>query len=218
MKHLIGIAFCSFLLLAGCRSSYITSSWKAKDPLHKKFNKILVLGLIHDNERELQENMENHLAGDLTGLGYTTVTSLEEYGPKAFAGLSREQALAKLKSSHIDAVLTIVLLNKKMEKQFVPNKESSRPNGYFQNMFWEYLDNTRTRVFEPGYYFDNTEYFWESNFYELNNPSWLYSVKTTSFNPVNTQKLAHQYGRIIVKDMIRKNIVKKNPDPVKKGF
>lgn len=215
---MIWIMLAGVFLLAGCRSSSLTSSWKSKDPRGKNFRKILVLGLIHDNDRQLQENMEKHLAGDLTSLGYTVITSLEEFGPKAFWGLSEKDALAKLKSSEVDAVMTIVLLNKKMEKGFLPNRQNSRPSGYFQNLFWEYLDNTSQRVFEPGYYFENTEYFWESNFYELGNRSLVYSARTTSFNPANTEKLAHQYGKIIARNMIRKNIVKKDLGPVKKGF
>ncbi len=217
MKRVIGILLC-ILLLAGCRSSYITSSWKNKSTATKSFTKILVLGIVRDSDRELQRNMEKHLAGDLAGLGYTAVTSIEEYGLKAFAGLTAKEMLAKLKSSHVNAVLTIVLLNKKMENQFISPRESSRPSGYFQNLFWEYFDNTSTRVFEPGYYIGNTEYFWESKLYGLDKPSLLYSAKTTSFNPASTEKLAHQYGRIIVRDMTRKKLFKKGYSPPKKGF
>ncbi len=171
MKQLKWIIVGSFALLTACKSSHITSSWKAKDLTGKKYNKILVLGLIREREddRCLQEKMENHLADDLRKLGYIVLTSLEEYGPKAFDGLSEKEALARLKTSGVDAVLTIVLLNKKMEKEFVPTNPRFNGNNSLQNRYqahlWNYYGAIKNRVFEPGYYVDNTEYCWESNLY-----------------------------------------------------
>lgn len=84
MKKLVGIASILFLLVAGCTTSKITSTWKAENTVFQNYNKILVLGLIRESDRTLQENMENHFVGDLSNLGYNVVSSLKEYGPKCF--------------------------------------------------------------------------------------------------------------------------------------
>jgi len=112
MKKIKGISLALLVIIAGCTSSKITSTWKAENIDTQKYNKVLVLGLIREFDRTIQENMENHLVGDLKDLGYNAVSSLQEYGPKAFDKMDEEAALHKLKNSGIDAVITIVLLNK----------------------------------------------------------------------------------------------------------
>jgi hypothetical protein len=218
MKKVLQLLPVCILLFAACNPSKITSSYKPQSPDQKEFYKVLVLGLGKDSDLQLQAKMENHLAGDLRQLGYTAITSLEEYGPRAFKDLTEEQALIKLKNSNVDAIITIVLLNKKVEKQFVPTHERWASELQYRNLFWDYYGAMNNRVFEPGYYFDNTEYYWESNLFEMKKRSLVYSVKTTSFNPNNTEALAHQYGKMIVKNMKRNRVITRDTQPAKKGF
>ncbi len=199
MKKIKWLAFTLVLIAMGCSSSKITTSWKAENITPQKFNKVLVLGLIKENDRSMQEKMENHFVGDLQQLGYNAVSSLQEFGPKVFDKMEETAAIAKLKNSGIDAVLTIVLLNKEKERQYIP------PN-YF-NRFWGYSYNWYQRIYEPGYYVTSTKYFWESNFYEMAAQKLLYSVQTKSFDPANAESLGHEYGRMIVKNMVKKNVL-----------
>jgi hypothetical protein len=218
MKRSLSIAIITLSLLSACSSSKITSTFKSNEAGTARFSKILVLGLMNDKDRSLQTSMENHMAGDLRALGYDVITSFETYGPKAFSGLSEEQALAKLKSKDVEAVVTIVLLDKKKEKLFVPVSPRQKMMTGYNRSFWGYYSTTSNKVMEPGYYVDNIEYYWESNLYELKDQSLLYSVRTTSFNPSTVESLAHQYGKMIVKSMRNKRVVTQDPQPVKKGF
>ena len=127
MKHRYRIAIVAWILLAGCSTSRITSSWKAENIQPKEYNKILVLGLVNDPDRSLREKMEEHLVGDLKALGYNAVCSCDEFNPKAFENMSEKQALDKLNNSGIDAVLTIVLLNKSKEGYYVPGRIQNSP-------------------------------------------------------------------------------------------
>jgi hypothetical protein len=63
------------------------------------------------------------------------------------------------------------------------------------------------RVYAPGYYAINTKYFWESNFYSLEGRQLLYSAQSQSFDPVSAQALGHEYGQMIARDMVKKNIL-----------
>lgn len=219
MKNLKWLLLGAFAILAGCKSSYVTSSWKAKEIEVKRYNKVLVLGLIKEDDRRLQEKMEEHLAGDLRSLGYNAVTSLQTFGPKAFDNLSEKEALDKLNSSELDAVITIVLLNKQLEQEFIPNNPvPQRQTFYYRGRFWNYYGAVRNQVFIPGYYVENTKYFWESNLYQLDAQSLVYSVQTQSFNPNTAESLGHEYGRMIVKDMVNKNVLKNQTNVVLKGF
>ncbi len=199
MKKIKWVTFAIALIAMGCNSSKITTSWKATNAVMQKYNKVLVLGLIKENDRSIQEKMEKHFAGDLQELGYNAVSSLKEYGPKAFDKMEEVAAIEKLKNSGVDAVLTIVLLDKEKERQYIP------PN-YF-NRFWEYSYSRYQRIYEPGYYVTSTRYYWESNFYEMGTQKLLYSVQTKSFDPANAESMGHEYGRMIVKNMVKKNIL-----------
>ena len=207
MKKLIWVFFALILMTTGCKTSRITSSWKADTAVIPKYNKVLVLGLIKDNDRRMQENMENHFVGDLKGLGYNAVSSLQEYGPKAFDQMEEQAAIEKLRNSGVDAVITIVLLDKKKERRYVPGNLYFSPYGYYYNRFWGYRTVLSHRIYEPGYYITDTKYFWESNLYDMSTQKLVYSVQTRSFDPATSESMGHEYGRLIVKNMEKENIL-----------
>jgi hypothetical protein len=174
----------------------------------------MVLGLIHEADRNLREDMESHLMNDLKDLGYDALSSYKEYGPKAFEKLGETEALVKLQNSGVDAVVTIVLLDKEKERRYVPERMFYSPYGYYYNRFWGYRSALYVRIYQPGYYVTNTKYFWESNLYDMQTQKLVYSVQTQSFDPDDTDLLAHGYGRLIVKQMAKENII---PDKNPKG-
>jgi hypothetical protein len=203
---------------AGCSTSKVTSSWKANDITSQKYNKIMVLGLTREADRTIQENMETHIVDDLKNLGYNAVSSLKEYGPKAFDKMDEEVAIDKLKNSGVDAVLTIVLLDKEKEKRYVPGDIYYSPYGYYQNRFWRYRALLYYRIYEPGYYVTDTRYFWESNLYKMDDQKLIYSVQTQSFSPANMETMAHEYGKMIVKNMVKENVLQQQGVTVAKPF
>ena len=189
----------ALLFVTACSSSKITSSWKAANLQPKHYSKILVLGLIKDSDRSLQEKMETHLVDDLKSKGYNAVSSLQEFGPKAFSNTTEAEAIARLKQSNIDAVVTIVLLDKQKERNYVPGRMYYSPYVMYYNRFWPYYGTLNYRIYEPGYYVTDTKYFWESNVYDVSTQSLLYSVQTKSFDPANSESLGHAYGKLIIK-------------------
>ena len=205
-------------MAAGCTTSKITTSWKAENTVPQKYNKILVLGLIREADRTLQENMENHFVGDLKELGYNVVSSLKEYGPKAFDKMDEEAALSKLKNSAVDAVITIVLLDKEKERKYVPGNMYYSPYGYYYNRFWGYRSTLYRRIYEPEYYVTNTKYFWESNLYVMSTQKLVYSVQTQSFDPANSESMGHEYGQMIVKNMVKQNVLQNQGNLTIKPF
>lgn len=195
------------LLITGCATSKITTFWKAPNVVSPNYQKIMVLGLIRTADRSIQENMENHLVGDLRDMGYQAISSLQEYGPKAFDKMDEVNALNQLKTSGVDAVLTIVLLKKQKEKSYVPGHIYYQPYGYSYNRFWTYRTALIGQIYEPGYYVTNTRYFWESNLYDMQTQKLVYSVQTQSFNPSNSASLGHEYGQLIIKNMVQQNVL-----------
>jgi hypothetical protein len=203
MKKLKNIILLLTLIsFIACSTSKITHSWKAQESPLKNYNKILVLGFIRNDDRSVEEKMENHFVGDLQTLGYNAVSSLKEYGPKVFDKIAEEEGIAKLKNSGFDAVITIVLLKKEKERKYIPPS--------YNNRMWSYRYNIYNLIYEPGYYVTDTNYFWETNFYDMTTQKLIYSVQTQSFNPADAESLGHEYGKMIVKNMVNQDILKQH--------
>lgn len=109
-------------------------------------------------------------------------------------------------------MLSIVLLNKEKEEKYYPGGYFNQPANNYGN-FDRYYSNVYERVLTPGYYVKTTNYYWESNLFEIPADKLVYSVHTKSFDPYTTDLLAHENGLLIIKDMVKKKIIKKPLPP-----
>jgi hypothetical protein len=210
MKRSKYIMLVCIALLAGCGSTEITSSWKAENAQIKEYNKILVIGIMSDSNRDLRQNMEKDLVQDLKAKGLNAVSAFDEFGPVAFKRMSEQQVNDQIKKKGYDGVITISLLNKKKEKSYVPGSVFYTPFAYNYSYFWGYYSDMYDRVYEPGYYETGTDYLWESNLYDLSNGKIIYSVQSKSFDPANAQALGKDYGKSIVKDLVKNGLLMKS--------
>lgn len=218
MKSIYRMSFVLLIVFGGCATSKISTLWKAENIDPHNYNRVLVLALIQEKDRSIQENMENHLVGDLMDLGYDARSALQEYGPKAFEKMNEDSAVAKLKAGGTDAVITIVLLDKEKERRYVPVNLYYSPFGYYYYQFGPYRMALYRRINEPGYYVTDTRYFWESNLYDMKTQKLEYSVQTQSFDHSNTAVMAHEFGQLIVKNMLANNVLEKKDNTPKRGF
>lgn len=194
-------------ILDACSSSRISHSWK-KEVLIHSFNHIVVIAIVRQDNHALRSNMETHLVSDLRASGIDAVSVMELSGPKALEGKTESEVLDKIKQPNTDGILTIVLLNKKKEKYYVPGRVYYSPYAVYHRYFWGYYNAVYDRIYEPGYYSVKTEYFWESNLYDAKTNELVYSVQTTSFDPASTDRLAHEYGKLITEDLKSNSIIR----------
>lgn len=208
MKTSVYIIVMSSLLMIQCSSTSIISTYKSAQMVDLEKGKIIVTALTKDSDKELRKKMENHMADDLCNLGYNAVCSIELYGLNTLNGQDEKLILSKLQQENVSAVLTIVLLRRDKEKYHAPASMYDISNQYRHSDFYPYYAAVYGKIYEEGYYIDNTSYFWESNLYSLSDQKLLYSVRTESFNPSGISSLAHQYGKLIIKDMLAKNVIR----------
>lgn len=202
--------FCAAVLFS-CQSSKITTTWTDKDVSPKKYTKILVLGVLKDNDRELQSKMEKHLAGDLNDLGYSAFAASEIYPMNTFINSDTTKAIEAINNKGFDAILTLVLLNKQKEKNYVPAKtEYITP---YHDRFDRYYSTMYNRIYEEGYYTTSTKIFWESNFYDHDSKKLIYSSQTRSFDPGSKESLAHYYGLLLVNSLVKSRVLIKPEEP-----
>jgi hypothetical protein len=214
----IVLAAITIMMAAGCSTSMITSSWKLPEATPKNYKKILVLGLIGEPDRIVREKMEQHIAADLRDLGYNASCACESYSPKAFEGLSEKEAVQFIGQEGYDAVLTVVLLDKEKERYYTPGRVYYSPYSIHQRRFWPYYSTMYGRVYEPGYYSVETKYFWETNLYDLTDWNLVYSAQSQSFDPGSVKSMAHEYGLMIIKDMVKQKVLQQQPVPALKSF
>jgi len=115
----------------------------------------------------------------------------------------------QIKNTGVDGIMTIVLLDKSKERDYVHGHIFYTPYAMYYDRFWGYYRTIHGRVYATGYYVINTEYFWESNLYDASDKHLVYSVQTKSFNPVNSELLAHEYGLKIINNMMNEGVIGK---------
>lgn len=197
------------MLMSGCETTRVVSSWKAPDASLRSYNKILVIGIMDAKERGLREEIENNLVAIFTNEGIAAGSSYSEYGPKAFSGLTEDQALKSIEDNGYDAAFIVVLLDKTRERTYHPGNMYYTPYYGYYGRFWPYYRTLYGRVWEPGYYTTSTNYIIEANFYDLKRDELEYSAQTKSFNPSSSRMLASELSEKLLQDMMTKNLIQK---------
>lgn len=194
-------------LLVSCQPSKITQTWTAKDAAPKKYKKILVLGVLTDNDNELQVKMEDHLAGDLKDLGYNAIAANKVFPAGTFVKGDSARAKSAIEGKGFDGILTVVLLDKKKEEVYVPGKVTEYNYYMRYGRFDRYLTEVSERVYTPGYFTEQTKYIWENNFYDLGSRQMIYSARSRTFDIAGKNTLAHTYGMLMAESLVKKNIL-----------
>jgi hypothetical protein len=193
-------------LIFSCSTTKITSSWKAENAVTKPYHNIMVWGILPENDSTLRKQIETHIVNDLIDKGYHAVSSLEVYKSKAYKKLTAKEIVDEFNTTGVDAVITMVLLDKEKEKIYYPGGIFNQPENMNGNLD-RYYSLTYEKVFTPGYYISTTNYFWEANLFEVAGDKLTYSVHTKSFEPASTEALAHENGLMIIKDMLKKKVI-----------
>lgn len=204
VNKIIVLAIVSVFFLA-CSNTKVTYSWKAENKVTKAYRNIMVWGILTEKDSALRTAIEKHLVNDLLSKGYRAFSSMDVYRSKAYKRLSSKEILDEFKNSGVDAVITITLLKKENEEMYIPATvvSTAPPLGQVE----KYYSSVYDRIFLPAYYMTTTNYFWESNLFEVAGDKLAYSVRTKSFDPSSTERLAHENGLMIISDMIRKKVI-----------
>jgi len=208
MKRIkLQIIFFLLFMLYGCASPYIRTAWKAQHAFSGKYNKILVAGIIKDEDLTLRRQVETHFTEDLRESGYNAVSALEEYGSKGLANLGEEETYIQLRSSGTDAVITIALIDKTKEKYHKPRKAYGYVSHYYYNRIWNY--QTIQGELADGYYPANAKFFWETILFDLNTLEPQCTVQKKSFKAGDAEIIGHENGKQIIRRMLKEKILKK---------
>jgi hypothetical protein len=193
-------------LLFSCSTTNITSSWKAENAATRIYRNVMVWAILPEKDSMIRNQMETHLVNDLVEKGYHVVSSLDVYRSKAYKKLTAQEIVDEFKKTGVDAVITIALLNKEREDKYYPAGIINQPVNNMGKLD-NYYSTVYEKIFTPGYYISTTSYFWEAGLFEVADNKLIYAVRTKSFDPSTTETLAHENGKTILKDMLKKKVI-----------
>lgn len=208
MKSVLVLMMPLMIVFAACSSTNVLNSWKDKEVVEQTtLKKVMVLAMLPEKERLLRQELESEMVEDLQKRGFTAVSSLQEYGPKSFAGMNEKQVMQELDKSRIDGVITISLQDTETSEHYRPGSVRYEPYAVRYNRFYRTYQTFYERVYTPGYTEQQTNYFFETNLYQLNSNKLLYSAQSKSFDPSSASQIAKEVAKAVVKDMEKNDIL-----------
>jgi len=216
------IAFAWMVL--GCSSvTELNTSIKAPEVTPKKYDKLAILAFLPArSNRAIVETAVEKVLQDEGIKGRATFDMFPLAGDKELIQnmkLSPEELKAivreKVTKNGIDGLLTISLLDAKSEERYVKGSSVSvgvplyAVDPIYNYTYVDYYNYAYTTVSKPGYYVQTTTYFIETNLYDIATEKLLWTAQTTTKNPESAEKEAIAFGKIIVQDMLRKEVLLK---------
>lgn len=161
-------------------------------------------------------SVETGVADKLKENGIKAVPTYNTFpfaGKIAELGFDQETVQRKIKeritTNEIDALLTIVLLDKSKEERYVEGSSISLAAPVYGYPYYGYYSYAYATVYDGGYYTTTTSYFLEINLYDVASEKLVWTAQTTTEDPSNIEKEAGSLGTLIANDLFLKKIVAK---------
>jgi hypothetical protein len=201
------------IMLSGCASQRITTTWKTEYISPPEHQRILVVTILPDQDTSDRKVIEQNFTAILNGLGYQAVSAVSEYGLKGLANLGEENTYTKLHNSGIDAVLIVALVNTLKERNQRPANVYTYPNAYYYRRIWNY----KNTLVQPGADTSKHDrYSWESLLFDLSKLEVDCAVRTPSSSKAEQLKMNDDMARKIIQKMVKEKTLKQKAGM--KGF
>jgi hypothetical protein len=189
------------ILLYGCgTSSSIVSSWR--DPQitisSENFKKVLIVALIKNEET--RRIIENRIAAN-NPIFHPSYPFLNQISN----GLTDDQKLKILSDENFDGVITMRLVSKEKQTNYVPGIDTSIYYGGYDGLyggpFGGWYGMYGTDFYSPGYYVENTYYIVETNVFSLKEKKLIWTGTTESTDVTDIGITVDDIMRTIIYEM-----------------
>lgn len=191
--------------MTSCSSNTsIVSSWR--DPkitvAQEQFKKVLVVVLVKDEAT--RRTAENRIAAS-NPIFKTSYQYLNE----TTAQLTNEQKLKILQDENFDGVVTMRLVSKEKETNYVPGTYTGMYYGGFDGMytgmygygFGNWYGMYAPGFYDPGYYQETTSYMVETNIFSLKENKLIWTGTTKSEYVTDVGQTVDAIMQAVVKEM-----------------
>jgi hypothetical protein len=179
--------------------------WKTDTQQLTPYNKIMVVGIIKEEDDSLRSQVESQMVDQLTALGYYAVSSLKEFGRYGLSNIGEEGTYLKLCDNGIDAVLTLALIDQANKSYNKKDLNTKYTYTYYYNRIWNYRKIQNDTSNSPVVH----RYRWESILFDLGSlqPQCVMQVKTPL--DISGQHTAAVLSGYIISQMVNEKIIKK---------
>ncbi|MCD7936429.1 MAG: hypothetical protein LUG98_06175, partial [Tannerellaceae bacterium] len=195
------------LVLTGCNTTKLTSSWSVSNPPADLMQKVLVVGVMVDREERVKT--EQAMVAELGQYGINASSAFQLLGPQGFRGSTEEEIAGQLRGSDYTSVMIVSLINKDKDIRYVPGTYYSTPYYYGSRRYYRRYWSLYDTMYTPGYYTTTTNYVLQAEIYTVNNDDELiYSAQTSTTDPGSASSLAKSFSETIVKELRTKGLVR----------
>ncbi|MEN2402823.1 hypothetical protein GKZ90_0023755 [Flavobacterium sp. MC2016-06] len=194
----------TIVFLVSCSSNTsIVNSWR--DPkitvTQENFKKVLVVALVKDEaSRRITEN-RIAAANPVFKTSYQYMSSASQ--------LTKEQQLKVLQDENFDGVVTMRLVSKEKETNYVPGTYTGMYYGGFDGMytgmygygFGNWYGMYSPNFYDPGYYQETTSYMVETNIFSLKENKLIWTGTTKSDYVTDLGQTVDAIMQAVVKEM-----------------
>jgi hypothetical protein len=195
------------LLLAGCSSTRVVTSWHDESYRSGVFKKPLVLALA--KKEIIRAKLEDEFVRELRARGVDAVQSYKMFPEQE--DLKADTIKEKLPGTDRDSIMVTHLVDVKKETVYVPERTEVYPTGFYARpgyygRFGTYYSQSYNVVTSPGYSYESKVYVLETNLYEAATEKLVWTVVTESEQSESVDDALKEFVGIVMKD-IEKNKV-----------
>ncbi|CAA9202741.1 hypothetical protein [Flavobacterium collinsii] len=199
------ILFMTVAIFSSCGSNTsIVSSWRDPDitVAQEHFKKVLVVALVKDEAS--RRTVENRIA-----TGNPIFKTSYQYLNETTTQLTKEQKLKILQDENFDGVITMRLVSKEKETNYVPGTYTGIYYGGFDGLysgmygygFGNWYGMYSPYFYDPGYYQESTAYMVETNVFSLKDNKLIWTGTTKSEYVTDLGQTVDAIMQTVVKEM-----------------
>jgi hypothetical protein len=187
------------LVLQGCSSTKLVTSWSDEKYQGEKLSKLLVIGVFKDDL--MRRHFEDQFAARLAQDGRKAEASYV-YMPDMQAYREREKLEALVRKLGADGVLITALKDVENRKKYVPPRVDYVPGGPWGGYgYYGYYYQTMQPIYTPGYERTDKVVQLETRVFAVKTREMIWGGATESFNPSSSGKVVDELVRLVVSDM-----------------
>jgi len=190
----------TMLLINGCASNYHGTTWTSDQHHTNDFTNLMVMGLA--NSVSVRSDTEQEIVFVARKNKLQASPSISMFPPelgKPFEDVERVKS--RLRDKGFDAILTISLIDVRAERYKEATVEYE-PKFYY-NQFGNYYYRTYDLVYKPAYFEKETNYYIETNLYELKEGKLIWSGRSTTFEPNEYGNYLPIYAKRLFKELLK---------------
>ncbi|WP_163337933.1 hypothetical protein [Desulfopila sp. IMCC35008] len=200
----IAISF-TLLLLSGCSSTKLVTSWSDKSFSGPPIQKVLVVGVMkNDIQRKMYESqfVARINEGGITGIPAYTII------PDSVKPYSEEAIRKAVAETGVDAAIIACLADIEKKQRYVPPTYEYEPMFGRRHGFNSYYGRSYRYVSTPGYTTTDTIVKLETTVFATSSGKMIWAGATRSFNPSSAEGIVKKNADLIIKDMRDSGLLK----------